>query len=103
MNYQLSFKAGFWNGLFFLIFVYLYPDSAQAANPSGKAANYVSGVYDFLTADWTVSVVAIGLIAAGLMTMRGVIPIMYLVSVTAGTFLIYAGSIIAQWLFGLSH
>lgn len=103
MDFQISFKAAFWYGVLFLIVLYLYPDSALAANPSGKANGYVSGVYDFLTADWTVSVVAIGLIAAGLMTMRGVIPIMYLVSITAGTFMIYAGSIIAQWLYGLAH
>lgn len=102
MDTQFSFRQWFWFGVIFLVVMYLYPDAAHAADPSGKAGNFVSGIYEFLTGRWTVSVVSIALIVAGFMTFRGMIPTMYLISVASGVFLIYASFIIAQWMYGLS-
>lgn len=103
MNFQLSFKAAFWYGVLFLIAVYFFPESAHAADPSGKAGSFAQGVYGFLTGKWTVSIVAIAFSVAGFLTYRGVIPIMFLISGAVGTFLIYAGFPIGQWLYGLAR
>lgn len=102
MNSQLSLKTAFWYGLFFLIVAYFYPEAAHAANPAGKADNYVRGIYDFLTDTWVVSVIAIGIIVVGFMTLRGVIAAGYLIAVVASAFLIYAGFPIAEFLYGLA-
>lgn len=101
MDFQISFKAAFWYGVLFMIVVYLYPDSALAADPAGKAGNFAQGIYAFLTGGWTVSIVAIAFTVAGFLTYRGVIPVMFLIAGAAGTFLIYAGYPIAQWLYAL--
>ena len=99
---SISLKMAFWMGIIFLVVVYFYPDSAFAADPSSQATSFTSGVYEFLTSRWTISVVAIALAGAGFLTLRGMIPIMYLVAVTAGAFFIYGSSIIANWLYGLA-
>lgn len=103
MHFQFSLKAAFWYGLFFLVVMYFYPEAAHAANPVGKADSYVKGIYDFMTGTWVVSVVAIGIVVVGFMTLRGVIAAGYLIAVVASAFLIYGGYPIAQWLYGLAN
>ena len=79
------------------------PELAFAADPSSKADKVVGGVHKFLMGKWTVSLVSVGIVISGILTLRGVIPVMFLVTLVLAVFLIYASPTIALWIIGLAR